>query len=63
LFGGRTRRYAALLGILVIGSIPNGLNLLNLSDDLRFIITGSVLIAAVVVDALSHRGREASGTG
>ncbi|HEY9388820.1 MAG TPA: sugar ABC transporter permease [Mycobacteriales bacterium] len=63
LFGGRTRRYAALLGILVIGSIPNGLNLLNLSDDLRFIITGSVLIAAVVVDALSHRGREASGAG
>lgn len=63
LFGGRTRRFAALLGILVIGSIPNGLNLLNLSDDLRFIITGSVLIAAVVVDALSRRGRQASGAG
>ncbi|HEX5494758.1 MAG TPA: sugar ABC transporter permease [Mycobacteriales bacterium] len=63
LFGGRTRRFAALLGILVIGSIPNGLNLLNLSDDLRFIITGSVLIAAVIVDALSRRGRQASGAG
>jgi D-xylose transport system permease protein len=63
LFGGRSRRLAALLGILVIGAIPNGLNLLSLSDDLRYIITGSVLIAAVVVDAVTRRGRQATGTG
>lgn len=63
LFGGRTRRLAALLGILVIGAIPNGLNLLSLSDDLRYIITGSVLIAAVVVDAVTRRGRQATGAG
>lgn len=63
LFGGRARRFAPLLGILVIGSIPNGLNLLNLSDDLRYIITGSVLLAAVIVDALSRRGRQVTGTG
>jgi D-xylose transport system permease protein len=62
LFGGRTRRYAALLGILVIGSIPNGLNLLNLSNDLRYIITGTVLLAAVIVDSVSRRGRQAIGT-
>jgi D-xylose transport system permease protein len=62
LFGGRTRRYAALLGILVIGAIPNGLNLLNLSNDLRYIITGTVLLAAVIADALTRRGRQASGT-
>lgn len=62
LFGGRTRRFAALLGILVIGAIPNGLNLLNLSSDLRYIITGSVLLAAVIVDAVSRRGRQAIGT-
>lgn len=63
LFGGRSRRYAALLGILVIGAIPNGLNLVNLSDELRYIITGSVLLAAVIVDAVTRRGREATGTG
>ncbi|MBI3688402.1 MAG: sugar ABC transporter permease [Actinobacteria bacterium] len=63
LFGGRSRRYAALLGILVIGAIPNGLNLVNLSDELRYIITGSVLLAAVIVDAITRRGREATGTG
>jgi D-xylose transport system permease protein len=62
LFGGRTRRYAALLGVLVIGSIPNGLNLINLSQELRYIITGTVLLAAVIVDALTRRGRQASGT-
>jgi D-xylose transport system permease protein len=62
LFGGRTRRYAALLGILVIGAIPNGLNLLSLSNDLRYIITGTVLLAAVIVDAISRRGRQTIGT-
>jgi D-xylose transport system permease protein len=62
LFGGRTRRYAALLGILVIGAIPNGLNLINLSNELRYIITGTVLLAAVIVDSITRRGRQAAGT-
>lgn len=61
-FGWRSRRYAALLGILVIGAIPTGLNLLNLADELRYILTGLVLLAGVI-DAVARRGRELTGTG
>jgi D-xylose transport system permease protein len=38
----RTRqRWSALLGIIVIQSISNGLTLLNLPSSLRYIITGA----------------------
>jgi len=61
LFGGRGSAYSALLGILVIQSITNGMLLLNLGTDVRFMITGAVLLMAVTVDAVARRGREASG--
>lgn len=61
LFGGRGSTYAALLGILVIGAISNGLTLVDLGSAQRFMITGGVLLAAVTIDALSRRGQRASG--
>ncbi|MFT4211348.1 MAG: sugar ABC transporter permease [Microbacterium sp.] len=61
LFGGRGSAYSALLGILVIWSITNGLNLLQLDSSVRYMITGAVLLIAVIVDALSRRSRAASG--
>jgi D-xylose transport system permease protein len=61
LFGGRGSAYSALLGILVIQSIANGMLLLSLSTNLRQMITGVVLLLAVTVDAVARRGREASG--
>jgi D-xylose transport system permease protein len=45
----------------VIASINSGMNLLGLSQGLKFIITGLVLLAAVLVDALSKRSRTRSG--
>lgn len=62
LFGGRGSAYSALLGILVIQSISNGLTLMNLSSAPRFMITGAVLAIAVLVDSVSRRSREAHGT-
>jgi D-xylose transport system permease protein len=61
LFGGRGSTYSALLGILVIQSIANGMLLLSLGTDVRSMITGAVLLAAVTLDAVARRGREASG--
>ena len=55
LFGGRGSAYSALLGIIVIQSISNGLTLLNLSSSLRYMITGAVLAIAVIVDSLARR--------
>ncbi|MGF6755071.1 sugar ABC transporter permease [Paraburkholderia sp. GAS42] len=57
LFGGRGTVYSALLGILVIGGISNGMDLLNLSPGVKFVVTGAVLMLAVITDALAKRGR------
>jgi D-xylose transport system permease protein len=56
LYGGRGRPVHGLLGGLVIGAIYNGLYLLGLPIQVQLIITGLVLLAAVSVDSLSHRG-------
>jgi hypothetical protein len=47
---------SALLGALVVGSVENGMGLLGLVGS-KFIITGLVLLAAVLVDALARRSR------
>jgi D-xylose transport system permease protein len=61
LFGGRGSAYSALLGIIVIQAISNGLTLLNLPSSLRYMITGGVLAVAVIVDSLARRSRAAHG--
>jgi D-xylose transport system permease protein len=61
LFGGVGRVIAALLGALVIASIQNGMDLLGLASGTKFVITGLVLLAAVLVDAYSKRRRAARG--
>ena len=59
LFGGRGYVWSALLGAVVIGSISNGMDLLALDSDIKFMITGAVLLAAVTIDALTNRRRAA----
>ena len=54
LFGGRGSAWSALLGIIVIQSISNGLTLLNLPSSLRYIITGAVL-AQLILRGLQRR--------
>jgi D-xylose transport system permease protein len=55
LFGGRGRAHAALLGILVIQSITNGMLLLNVNSAVRFMVTAAVLAVSVAVDSLARR--------
>lgn len=62
LFGGKGRVVSALLGALVIASVENGMDLLGLASGTKFVITGLVLLAAVLVDALSKKSRTAAGT-
>jgi D-xylose transport system permease protein len=59
LFGGRGFVWSALLGALVIQSISNGMDLLALESDVKFMITGGVLLLAVTIDALTRRRRVA----
>ena len=59
LFGGRGRIMHGVLGGLVIGGIYNGMFLLSLQVQWQYIVTGFVLLAAVIIDALSRRGAPA----
>ena len=61
LFGGRGSAWSALLGIIVISSIANGLTLLNLSSAHRYMITGAVLAIAVIIDSLARQSRVSHG--
>ena len=61
LLGGRGKVSAGILGGLVIGGINNGLYLMGLQVQWQFIVTGGVLMAAVLIDALSRRRAVASG--
>jgi D-xylose transport system permease protein len=61
LFGGRGFVYSALLGALLIQSISNGMDLLALSSDVKFMVTGAVLLLAVTIDAATRLRREPGG--
>lgn len=61
LFGGSGRVISAFLGALVIATVNNGMGLLGLSAGVKFVITGLVLLTAVLVDAITRQGRQQSG--
>jgi D-xylose transport system permease protein len=61
LFGGYGRVVNALLGAAVIVTVNNGMDLLGLASGVKFIITGAVLLAAVLIDSFAKRARAASG--
>lgn len=61
LFGGRGSTWSALLGVLIIQSIASGMALLGVQPAVQFMITGGVLLIAVVFDALARRAAESRG--
>jgi D-xylose transport system permease protein len=61
LFGGRGEVRGALLGAVLIGTLQNGLNTLNVSNGWIYIITGLVLLAAVTLDTVAVRLQARSG--
>lgn len=62
LFGGRGGVWSALLGIFVIQSISNGMDLLSLDISIKLLVTGAVLLLAVTFDAVT-RTQRGKGTG
>ncbi len=63
LFGGKGSVWAIVLGTLIIGSLENGLALLNQTADVRQIVEGAVLLLAVTIDAVIRRIQAASKSG
>jgi len=61
LFGGRGEVRDALFGSLVIATIANGLNTLNLTQGVIYIITGCILLFAVTLDTILRRRQTKAG--
>jgi D-xylose transport system permease protein len=61
LFGGRGKMMHALVGGLIVAVINNGMGLIGLQASTQLVVTALVLLAAVVVDALSRRSQRQTG--
>ena len=61
LFGGRGEIKNALLGAALISAIANGINTVQYSDAIKFIVTGAILLAAVTLDTVLRRRQAAAG--
>ncbi|MET7288388.1 sugar ABC transporter permease [Streptomyces sp. NPDC005573] len=61
LFGGRGRTWNALLGVLVIVSIQYGLALQGIAAPIQYMITGGVLLATVIIDAVTRKTQKTAG--
>lgn len=62
LMGGEGGVLGTLVGALIMGTLRNGLNALNVPSALEGMVVGGVLVAAVVLDRARHRGAEAEPT-
>ncbi len=62
LFGGRGNVSSAVLGAIIIAGVENGMDLIpNISSGDKYIVTGLVLLLAVIIDAISRRIQKRSG--
>jgi sugar transport system permease protein len=57
LFGGKGRIWGTLLGVLFLGCINNGMVLLNVSEYWRYVVSGGVILVAVLLNQLLERVR------
>ena len=61
LFGGRGKVAGALFGGLIIGMISNGTDLVGSADWVKYVTTGSILLAAVTLGTVARRRQAAAG--
>jgi len=64
LSGGEGRMFGTLIGAFIIAVIQNGMNLTNVESYTQKVVLGLVILVAVLLDRLKHRGwRRAPGGG
>ena len=55
LTGGKGNVWGTLTGVLLLGIIANGLNLLHVDASWQYVVTGLIIVLAVIIH--EHRGR------
>ncbi len=59
IYGGRGTILGAVLGVLIINAVGNGLQLADVGSEMRMVVTGILLVVAVTLSQLGRRGRAA----
>jgi D-xylose transport system permease protein len=57
LSGGRATMAGTVVGALVFGTLSNGMNLMSINSDWQLICTGAILVAASLLDSMTHKKR------
>ncbi|PWF41433.1 L-arabinose ABC transporter permease AraH [Massilia glaciei] len=56
LAGGKARIFGVLIGVLIMGTVENVMNLLDVDAFYQYLMRGIILLAAVLLDQLKTRG-------
>jgi len=56
LLGGRATISGVVIGVLIMGTAENVMNLLNIDAFYQYLVRGAILLAAVLLDQLKNRG-------
>lgn len=56
LSGGKARIFGVVIGVLIMGTVENVMNLLNVDAFYQYLVRGLILLAAVLLDQLKTRG-------
>ncbi|MGT2474441.1 L-arabinose ABC transporter permease AraH [Paraburkholderia terrae] len=56
LLGGRASISGVVVGVLIMGTVENVMNLLNIDAFYQYLVRGAILLAAVLLDQLKNRG-------
>jgi len=62
LSGGQGNMFGTLIGAFLIGVIQNGMNLTNVESYTQKVVLGLVILGAVLLDGLKHRGFRLRGS-
>jgi L-arabinose transport system permease protein len=54
--GGKARIIGVLVGVLIMGTVENVMNLMNVDAFYQYLVRGLILLAAVLLDQLKTRG-------
>jgi L-arabinose transport system permease protein len=56
LLGGRASISGVVVGVLIMGTVENVMNLMNIDAFYQYLVRGGILLAAVLLDQLKNRG-------
>lgn len=61
MYGGVGRTSGVFIGVLIIGMISNGLNLMHVNSFWQYVIKGVIIIVAVYFDMRKNKGNVRTG--